>query len=76
VRRLSAADVRRDMSAPTSPLLTVSIGVADLDAVTLPAFELFYAAADQALYAAKAAGRDCVRVAPPESSAALELAPP
>jgi diguanylate cyclase (GGDEF)-like protein len=76
VRRLSAADARRDMRAPPPPLVTVSIGVADLDAVTLPAFELFYAAADQALYAAKAAGRDCARVAPPESSAAFEPAPP
>jgi diguanylate cyclase (GGDEF)-like protein len=75
VRRLSAADARQGKTVPAS-LLTVSIGVADLDAVTLPAFEVFYAAADQALYAAKAAGRDCARLAPPQSSSAFEAAPP
>jgi GGDEF domain-containing protein len=50
--------------------------VADLDAVTLPAFDAFYAAADQALYAAKAAGRDCARVAPTTTDASFQIAPP
>jgi diguanylate cyclase (GGDEF)-like protein len=80
VRRLSAADVRgkalEASASASASRLTVSIGVADLDAVTLPGFEEFYAAADHALYAAKAAGRDCARVAPSPSSNAFEIAPP
>ena len=75
VRRLSATETGRARVSPATPLVTVSIGVADLDAVTLPAFEVFYAAADQALYAAKAAGRDCARVAPSPSSSTFEISP-
>ena len=44
---------------------TVSIGAADLRAAALPTFDALHAAADRALYAAKAAGRDGVMVAPP-----------
>jgi diguanylate cyclase (GGDEF)-like protein len=44
---------------------TVSIGAADLRAAALPTFDALHAAADRALYAAKAAGRDGVVVAPP-----------
>jgi len=44
---------------------TVSIGAADLKAAALPTFDALHAAADRALYAAKAAGRDGVMVAPP-----------
>jgi len=44
---------------------TVSIGAADLKAASLPTFDALHAAADRALYAAKAAGRDGVMVAPP-----------
>ena len=44
---------------------TVSIGTADLKAAALPTFDALHAAADRALYAAKAAGRDGVMVAPP-----------
>jgi len=43
---------------------TVSIGAADLNAAALPTFDALHAAADRALYAAKAAGRDGVMVAP------------
>ena len=49
------------------PEVTVSIGVADLDDITLPTFLSLHAAADAALYAAKAAGRDRVLAAPPRS---------
>ena len=40
-------------------------GAADLKAAALPTFDGLHAAADRALYAAKAAGRDGVMVAPP-----------
>ena len=50
-------------SEPTNH--TVSIGAADLKAAALPTFDALHAAADRALYAAKAAGRDGVMVAPP-----------
>src|SRR5262249_50448338 len=46
---------------------TVSIGAADLRAAALPTFDALHAAADRALYAAKAAGRDGVTVAPPRA---------
>src|SRR5215471_16617076 len=48
---------------------TVSIGAADLQAAALPTFDALHAAADRALYAAKAAGRDGVMVAPPRMPA-------
>jgi diguanylate cyclase (GGDEF)-like protein len=64
VRRLSLRAGRwTKTSAPINH--TVSIGAADLGAAALPTFDALHAAADRALYAAKAAGRDGVMVAPP-----------
>ena len=64
VRRLSLRAGR--WSKATEPINhTVSIGAADLRAAALPTFDALHAAADRALYAAKAAGRDGVVVAPP-----------
>jgi len=64
VRRLSLRAGRwSKASEPTNH--TVSIGAADLRAAALPTFDALHAAADRALYAAKAAGRDGVMVAPP-----------
>jgi diguanylate cyclase (GGDEF)-like protein len=64
VRRLSLRAGRwTKTSEPVNH--TVSIGAADLRAAALPTFDGLHAAADRALYAAKAAGRDAVMVAPP-----------
>jgi diguanylate cyclase (GGDEF)-like protein len=64
VRRLSLRAGR--WSKASEPINhTVSIGAADLKAAALPTFDALHAAADRALYAAKAAGRDGVMVAPP-----------
>jgi diguanylate cyclase (GGDEF)-like protein len=57
VRRLGASVARRG-KARELPRHTVSIGVADLEIATAPTFESLHAAADRALYEAKAAGRD------------------
>jgi len=63
VRRLSLRAGRWTKTA--DPINhTVSIGAADLHAAALPTFDALHAAADRALYAAKAAGRDGVMVAP------------
>jgi diguanylate cyclase (GGDEF)-like protein len=63
VRRLSLRAGR--WSKTSEPINhTVSIGAADLKAAALPTFDALHAAADRALYAAKAAGRDGVMVAP------------
>jgi diguanylate cyclase (GGDEF)-like protein len=78
VRRLGAAGNAKEKTVPTSELslshasalspgLTVSIGVADLDDITLPTFVSLHAAADAALYAAKAAGRDRALAATPRA---------
>jgi diguanylate cyclase (GGDEF)-like protein len=50
-----------------APRPTVSIGVADLDGVPDASFEGLHTAADTALYAAKAAGRDRAVAAPSRS---------
>jgi diguanylate cyclase (GGDEF)-like protein len=55
--------LRRD-NAPASARVTISIGVADLDRATAVRPEALYATADQALYEAKALGRDRVVLAP------------
>jgi diguanylate cyclase (GGDEF)-like protein len=81
VRRLGAAAAERDKLPPTSSAgssgaVTVSIGVADLDDVTLPTFVALHAAADAALYAAKTAGRDRALAAPPRPDAGTHTSPP
>lgn len=57
--------MRKIAGAPLDSLLTVSIGVADLESVTEARTDLLFEAADQALYAAKQAGRDRVEIKPP-----------
>ncbi len=73
VRRLGQPP-DREKTVP-APAVTVSIGVADLEDVTLPTFVALHAAADGALYAAKAAGRDRALAAPPRGGAASEPSP-
>jgi diguanylate cyclase (GGDEF)-like protein len=51
--------------APLDSLLSVSVGVADLESVREPRTDLLFEAADQALYTAKQGGRDRVEVKPP-----------
>ena len=75
VRRLGAAGERREEKTMPPPEVTVSIGVADLDDITLPTFLSLHAAADAALYAAKAAGRDRVLAAPPRSDPGARPSP-
>ncbi len=69
IRRLGVHAFPDLAQAGPAPRPTVSIGVADLDCVAGPAFESLHAAADAALYAAKAAGRDRALAAPPRSDA-------
>jgi diguanylate cyclase len=77
VRRLGVAAAERDKAPPGSPrsAVTVSIGVADLDDVTLPTFIALHAAADAALYAAKTAGRDRAVAAPPRADSSTHTSP-
>jgi len=74
VRRLGVAAAERDKPAASSAV-TVSIGVADLDDVTLPTFVALHAAADAALYAAKTAGRDQALAAPPRADTGTHPSP-
>lgn len=74
VRRLGVAAAERD-KPPASSAVTVSIGVADLDDVTLPTFVALHAAADAALYAAKTAGRDRALAAPPRPDTGTHPSP-
>ena len=67
VRRLSAK-AGKD-AAP----LSVSIGATDLERAAFPSFEGLHAAADQALYQAKAEGRDRAAVAPPRVRSGARL---
>jgi diguanylate cyclase len=79
VRRLGVAAAEREKLQPaaasSSAAVTVSIGVADLDDVTLPTFVALHAAADAALYAAKTAGRDRALAAPPRGDAGTHPSP-
>ncbi len=82
VRRLGVATAEREKPAGGAPVsssvsvgVTVSIGVADLDDVTLPTFVALQAAADAALYAAKSAGRDRALAAPPRADAGTHTSP-
>jgi diguanylate cyclase (GGDEF)-like protein len=70
VRRLSAA------AAPGGPRLTVSIGAADLERALQASFAALHAAADRALYQAKAEGRDRAAVAPPLPRSSPRAHPP
>jgi diguanylate cyclase (GGDEF)-like protein len=72
VRRLGLPDKEKTVPAPA---VTVSIGVADLDDVTMPTFVALHAAADGALYAAKAAGRDRALAAPPRTDTGAHATP-
>jgi diguanylate cyclase (GGDEF)-like protein len=62
VRRVGAGQIKGDKGEPLR--LSVSIGAADLDGALAPNFEGLHAAADRALYQAKAEGRDRAVVAP------------
>ena len=75
VRRLGAVAANEKEKTMPAPAVTVSIGVADLDDITLPTFLALHAAADAALYAAKAAGRDRVHAAPPRSDPGTRPSP-
>jgi len=75
VRRLGAVAANEKEKTMPAPAVTVSVGVADLDDITLPTFLALHAAADAALYAAKAAGRDRVHAAPPRSDPGTRPSP-
>ena len=60
--RSELARRRIELAAPLDTLLSVSIGVCDLDSAPLATPEGLFEAADRALYAAKAGGRDRVEL--------------
>jgi diguanylate cyclase (GGDEF)-like protein len=71
--RVCAGIAALAIANPGSPrgIVTVSVGVASFGPDTYRPPADFLAAADAALYAAKAAGRNCVRVAPSSSAAPI-----
>ena len=75
VRRLGVTSNGKEKTVPPPTEITVSIGVADLDGITTPSFVSLHAAADAALYAAKAAGRDRVLAAPPAADTGAHATP-
>ena len=64
--RTALARRRALLGAPIDSLLTVSIGISDLEAIRAPHADLLFESADQALYAAKEGGRDRIEVKPPQ----------
>jgi diguanylate cyclase (GGDEF)-like protein len=69
IRRLGVGAFPDPGKTGAAPRPTVSIGVADLDCVAGREFESLHGAADAALYAAKAGGRDRALAAPPRQDA-------
>lgn len=67
--RIRTALKRRttELGAPFESLLTVSIGIADLEAIREPSTDLLFESADQALYAAKESGRNRIEVKQPQT---------
>jgi diguanylate cyclase (GGDEF)-like protein len=64
--RTALARRRALLGAPIDSLLTVSIGISDLEAIREPHADLLFESADQALYAAKEGGRDRIEVKQPQ----------
>lgn len=73
VRRMGARGFPDPRKGNAAAQPTVSIGVADLDSTSGPSFESLHAAADGALYAAKAAGRDRALAAPPRDESGSRI---
>lgn len=74
--RIRAELVRRraELGSPLDSLVTVSIGISDLNVVAEPTPRLLFESADHALYRAKAAGRDRIEVwAAPRVSGVVRL---
>jgi diguanylate cyclase (GGDEF)-like protein len=70
--RTQVRDIRVRADSGEWITVTVSVGVSELS-VTGGDLHRLLDAADTALYAAKAAGRDCVRVAAPEPGVVIDL---
>lgn len=64
--RIALARRGKELGAPFDSLLTVSIGISDLEAIREPRTDLLFESADQALYAAKEGGRDRIEVKQPQ----------
>lgn len=75
VRRLGAQAFPEAGKDGAAPRPTVSVGLADLDGAATSSFEALHAAADTALYAAKAGGRDRAVAAPLRSEPAARFVP-